>query len=87
VIVDALTRRVISRRDPIARSAILGQQSGVGFADLKNDYIFRRIFATHPDILRRLLNDLLQRTGAQTIEHIEYLPGEQLPVVEGAKLS
>jgi len=25
----------------------------MAFADLKNDYIFRRIFATHPDILRR----------------------------------
>ena len=57
------------------------------FADLMNDFIFRRIFATHPDILRRLLNDLLAREGAQTIEQIEYLPGEQLPVVEGAKLS
>jgi hypothetical protein len=27
------------------------------FADLKNDYIFRRIFGAHPDILRGLLND------------------------------
>ena len=59
----------------------------MAFADLKNDYIFRRIFATHPDILRRLLNDLLSRKDAQTIEQIEDLPGEQLPVVEGAKLS
>src|SRR4051812_30063115 len=59
----------------------------MAFADLKNDYIFRRIFATHPDILRRLLNDLLERRDAQTIEQIEYLPSEQLPVVEGAKLS
>jgi PD-(D/E)XK nuclease family transposase len=59
----------------------------MAFADLKNDYIFRRIFATHPDILRRLLNDLLERKDAQTIEQIEYLPGEQLPLVEGAKLS
>ena len=57
------------------------------FADLKNDFVFRRIFATHPAILRRLLNDLLEREGAQTIEQVEYLPGEQLPVVEGAKLS
>src|SRR4028119_1998569 len=57
------------------------------FADLKNDFVFRRIFATHPAILRRLLNDLLERTDAQTIEEIEYLPGEQLPVAEGAKLS
>jgi PD-(D/E)XK nuclease family transposase len=59
----------------------------MAFADLKNDYIFRRIFATHPDILRRLLNDLLERHDAQTIEQIEYLPSEQLPLVEGAKLS
>jgi len=57
------------------------------FADLKNDYIFRRIFGTHPDILRRLLNDLLERTGEQAIDHIEYLPSEQLPLVAGAKLS
>jgi PD-(D/E)XK nuclease family transposase len=57
------------------------------FADLKNDYIFRRIFGTHPDILRGLLNDLLERTGDRTIEGIEYLPSEQLPLVQGAKLS
>jgi hypothetical protein len=59
----------------------------MAFADLKNDFVFRRIFATHPDILRRLLNDLLEREGAQTIEQIEYLPSEQLPVVDGLKLS
>src|SRR5262249_8340101 len=59
----------------------------MAFADLKNDFVFRRIFATHPDILRGLLNDLLERTEAQTIEQIEYLPSEQLPLVEGAKLS
>ncbi|MEZ4294058.1 MAG: hypothetical protein R3B70_03705 [Polyangiaceae bacterium] len=33
------------------------------FADLKNDFVFRRIFATHPDLLRSLLNDLLERSG------------------------
>lgn len=59
----------------------------MAFADLKNDFVFRRIFATHPEILRSLLNDLLERTGARTIETIEYLPSEQLPLVEGAKLS
>jgi len=57
------------------------------FADLKNDFVFRRIFATHPDILRGLLNDLLERRDQDTIESIEYLPSEQLPLVEGAKLS
>lgn len=57
------------------------------FADLKNDYVFRRIFATHPDLLRSLLNDLLDRSGDETIEFIEYLPSEMLPLVLGAKLS
>src|SRR5436190_9919701 len=57
------------------------------FADLKNDFVFRRIFAKHPDLLRGLLNDLLERRGEQAIEAIEYLPSEQLPLVAGAKLS
>src|SRR5262249_12420394 len=59
----------------------------MAFADLKNDFVFRRLFATHPDILRGLLNDLLERPYAQAIEQIEYLPSEQLPQAEGAKLS
>jgi predicted transposase/invertase (TIGR01784 family) len=59
----------------------------MAFADLKNDFVFRRIFATHPDILRGLLNDLLERSGDQAIASIEYLPSEQLPLVAGAKLS
>src|SRR3954462_9573808 len=59
----------------------------MAFADLKNDFVFRRIFATHPDILRSLLNDLLDRTGSETIVSVEYLPSEQLPLVMGAKLS
>jgi hypothetical protein len=59
----------------------------MAFADLKNDFVFRRIFATHPDILRGLLNDLLERTGEAAIASIEYLPSEQLPLVMGAKLS
>ena len=57
------------------------------FADLKNDFVFRRIFAKHPDILRGLLNDLLDRRGDRAIEDIEYLPSEQPPLVAGAKLS
>ena len=59
----------------------------MAFADLTNDFVFRRIFATHPDILRGLLNDLLERQGDQAIDTIEYLPSEQLPLVMGAKLS
>lgn len=59
----------------------------MAFADLKNDFIFRRIFKTHPDVLRSLLNDLLDRRDEAAIVSLEYLPGEQLPLVEGAKLS
>ena len=59
----------------------------MAFADLKNDFVFRRIFGMHPDILRGLLNDLLERTGKDTIVAVEYLPSEQLPLVAGAKLS
>jgi predicted transposase/invertase (TIGR01784 family) len=59
----------------------------MAFADLKNDFVFRRIFATHPDILRGLLNDLLDRRDNEAIVSIEYLPSEQLPLVVGAKLS
>ncbi len=59
----------------------------MAYADLKNDFVFRRIFATHPDLLRGLLNDLLDRRDEHTIEAVEYLPSEQLPLVAGAKLS
>jgi len=59
----------------------------MAFADLKNDYIFWRIFAKHPDLLRRLLNDLLERKDAQIIEQIEYLSDKQRPEAEGAQLS
>jgi hypothetical protein len=76
-----------SERDPLASAPKLRQMWGMAFADLKNDFVFRRIFATHPDILRSLLNDLLERSGDRTIEAIEYLPSEQLPLVVGAKLS
>src|ERR1700748_3713779 len=59
----------------------------MAFADLKNDFVFRRISATHPDILRGLLNDLLERRDEETIVSLEYLPSEQLPLAEGAKPS
>lgn len=75
-------------RDLALASSILPWQNvGMVFADLKNDYIFRRIFGTHPDILRGLLNDLLERSGDETIDEIYYLPSEQWPKIDGAKLS
>jgi len=59
----------------------------MAFADLKNDFVFRRVFAQHPDVLRGLLNDLLDRRGEQAIETIEYISPEQIPDVVGMKLS
>jgi PD-(D/E)XK nuclease-like transposase len=63
------------------------QTDPMAFADLKNDFVFRRVFGKHPSILRGLLNDLLERTGERAIESIEYLPGEPLLLAEGAKPS
>lgn len=57
------------------------------FADMKNDFVFRRIFATHPEILCGLLNDLLERSGEDSIDSVEYLPSEQLPQLPGVKFS
>ena len=31
----------------------------MAFADLKNDFVFRRIFATHPDILAGFVNRVI----------------------------
>src|SRR5262249_35405686 len=59
----------------------------MAFADLKNDFVFRRVFANHPAIRRGPPNDLLDRRGDLAIEGIEYPPSEQLPLVAGAKLS
>lgn len=34
----------------LASAAGLWQGAGMAFADLKNDFVFRRIFATHADL-------------------------------------
>jgi len=57
------------------------------YADLKNDFVFRRVFGHHPDVLRGLLNDFLGRTGERAIATIEYLPPDQVPELPGVKLS
>ena len=59
----------------------------MGYADLKNDVVFRKVFGQHPRVLAALLNDLLERSGDSTIVEIEYLPGEQFPPLLGMKLS
>lgn len=57
------------------------------FADLKNDFVFRRIFASHPDLTTALLNDLLDRRGDDTIVSLSLLAPEQAPLVAGSNLS
>ncbi|MFO0604504.1 MAG: Rpn family recombination-promoting nuclease/putative transposase [Polyangiales bacterium] len=59
----------------------------MGYADLKNDVVFRKVFGQHPRVLMGLLNDLLERSGDRAITELEYLPGEQVPLVLGLKLS
>lgn len=90
VVAGARTRRNGGRvpcGSPTAPAKLCSAMTPLRFADLKNDFVFRRVFGKHPEILRRLLNDLLERQGERTIESLEYLPSEQLPLAVGAKLS
>jgi len=57
------------------------------FADLKNDFVFRKVFGQHPDALIGLLNDLLDLRGEARVTDLEYLPSEQAPAIPGFKLS
>ena len=57
------------------------------YADLKNDFIFRKVFGQHPDVLMGLLNDLLDRRDDHLITSLEYLPPDQAPEIPGFKLS
>jgi predicted transposase/invertase (TIGR01784 family) len=59
----------------------------MGYADLKNDFVFRRVFGQHADVLRGLLNDFLGRSGTHAIASLEYLPPDQVPDIPGVKLS
>ncbi len=59
----------------------------MAYADLKNDFVFRRVFGRHAEVLRGLLNDFLERTGERAIASIEYLPPDQAPELPGVKLS
>jgi hypothetical protein len=53
--VSAVDAEEVGAPVPLASPAPNRQEGGsMHFADLKNDFVFRRIFATHPDILRGL---------------------------------
>ena len=57
----------------------------MGYADWKNDFTFYKIFAHHPDVLRDLLNDLLDLKDQQAITGLEYLPRDQAPDLPGGR--
>jgi flagellar biosynthesis GTPase FlhF len=59
----------------------------MGFADLKNGVVFRKVFGQNPRVLAGLLNDLLERSGERSIVSLEYLPSEQMPLMMGMRLS
>lgn len=59
----------------------------MAYADLKNDFVFRRVFGQHAEVLRGLLNDFLDRRGEHEIATVEYLPPDQAPDLPGVKLS
>jgi predicted transposase/invertase (TIGR01784 family) len=49
------------------------------YLDPKNDFIFKRIFGEHPDLLISFLNALMPLEPGKEIESVEYLPGELVP--------
>jgi predicted transposase/invertase (TIGR01784 family) len=55
------------------------------YADLKNDFVFRRVFGKNPELMVVLLNDLLDRDGPQAVIEIEYISAEHAPELDGAK--
>ncbi len=57
------------------------------FADLKNDFLFRKIFTENLDLLAALLSDLLELEGDERISHVELLSPEQAPEIPAFKLS
>src|SRR4051812_24407979 len=59
------------------------------FADPKTDLVFKRIFGTeaHKNLLIALLNDLLGLDAPHRIVDLEYLTPEQVPHLDGHKLS
>jgi predicted transposase/invertase (TIGR01784 family) len=57
------------------------------FADLKNDFLFRKIFTQHPELMAALLSDLLELEGDERIAHVDILSPDQAPEIPAFKLS
>ena len=55
------------------------------YADWKNDFTFYRLFGDHEDVLRDLLNDLMELNDEQAIAALEYLHRDQAPQLPGGR--
>ncbi len=57
------------------------------YLDPKNDFIFKRIFGQHPELLRSFLNAVLPLPEECVIESLTYLRTENVPEVPALKYS
>jgi predicted transposase/invertase (TIGR01784 family) len=57
------------------------------YLDPKNDFIFKKVFGEHPDILLSFLNALMPLEENQSIISLEYLPPELVPDIPELKNS
>ncbi|MBX9742185.1 MAG: Rpn family recombination-promoting nuclease/putative transposase [Chthoniobacterales bacterium] len=57
------------------------------YLDPKNDFIFKRIFGHHPELLKSFLNAILPLPEDCVIESLTYLPTENVPEVPVLKYS
>lgn len=55
------------------------------YLDPKTDIVFKKIFARHPHLLKSFLNAVLPLPPDGLIEHLEYLPSEQVPLIPSFK--
>jgi predicted transposase/invertase (TIGR01784 family) len=57
------------------------------YLDPKSDFVFKRIFGEHKDLLMSFLNALMPLAPGQKIESLEYLPQELVPENPAKRLS
>ena len=57
------------------------------YLDPKNDFIFKRIFGSHPNLLISFLNALMPFEPGRRIESLEYIPNEMVPDNPAKKFS
>jgi len=55
------------------------------YLDPKNDFIFKKIFGHHAELLKSFLNAILPLPEDCIIESLTYIPPESVPVIEGFK--